>query len=151
MIYTKLDRESAKELLVLGKDLHAESRYSSLPYNEESIWKLLDLTLVMPNKFLCAYSRDQEGKINGFFLGQITTEYFTNLKVANDLGMYVSPKHRGSSIFYRMLKTFEQWSKDNQASKIILYHSTGINPEQSKEMFPKMGYTHYGHIFDKEL
>ncbi|MDE3022485.1 MAG: GNAT family N-acetyltransferase [Pseudomonadota bacterium] len=151
MIYTKLDVEAAREVLALGKVLHAESRYASTPYNEESIWKLLDLSLVMPHKFFCAYSRDKDGALNGFFLGQIATEYFTNRPIANDLGMYVSPERRGSPIFFKMLKAFEQWAKDNKAVKSVLYHSTGINTEQSKEMFPRLGYTHYGHIFDKEL
>jgi GNAT superfamily N-acetyltransferase len=151
MIYTKLDDASAYEVLLLGETLHAESRYAKTLYNKESIWKLLDLTVRMPEKFFCAYSKDSKGVLNGFFLGTINTEYFTNNPVACDLGMYVVKELRGSPIFYRMLKAFEQWAKDNSASKIILYHSTGINPEQSKEMFPKLGYTHYGHIFDKEL
>jgi len=151
MIYTKLDNLSARQVLALGKVLHAESRYATTEYNEESIWKLLDLTLMMPHKFFCAYSKDSSGILNGFFLGTINTEFFTDKPVACDLGMYVIKERRGSPIFYRMLKAFEQWAKDNSASKIVLYHSTGINPEQSKEMFPKLGYTHYGHIFDKEL
>jgi len=148
--FTKLTREDAYELLELGKALHSESRYNDTPYNEQSIWSLLDLTLTQPERFHITYCR-HEGKIVAFFLGTMNTEYFTGRKIAVDMGMYVMPALRGGTHFYRMLKSFEDWAKTNNANKIVLYHSTGIDPEKSKTLFPRLGYEHYGYIFDKEL
>ena len=149
-IHTKLTREDAFELLELGKLLHKESRYSNTEFNAESIWKLLDLTVVQPERFHITYCK-KEGQIIAFFLGTINVEYFTGKKTAVDMGMYVMPNERGGTQFYKMLKSFESWAKTNGANKIVLYHSTGIDPEKSKTLFPRLGYEHYGYIFDKEI
>lgn len=151
MITTTLTREDALELLELGKHLHQESRYSAGEYNKESIWNLLGMIAKFPEKFHISCYKDKNGKIRGFFAGQVTIEYFTGRKIASDLGMYVSPELRGSPIFIRLLKSFEDWSRATGAKKIILYHSTGITPEKTKELFQKLGYEQYGYLVDKEL
>lgn len=149
-IHTQLTREDAFELLELGKLLHKESRYNNTPYNAESIWNLLDLTLTQPDRFHITYCK-KDNVIVAFFLGTVNTEYFTGRKIAVDMGMYVTPSLRGGSQFYKMLKSFESWAEINGANKIVLYHSTGIDPEKSKTLFPRLGYEHYGYIFDKEI
>jgi GNAT superfamily N-acetyltransferase len=149
-VFSQLTREDALQALELGRSLHKESRYAEDVYDDEGIWKLLGLTLSNPNTFHISFCK--EGNIiTGFFLGTINTEYFTGKKIAVDLGMYVSPSHRGSRCFLKMLKSFETWAKQSGANKIILYHSTGIDPETSKTLFPRLGYEHYGYIFDKEI
>lgn len=151
MIYTKLTREDALELLELGKYLHGESRYKDTKYNVQTIWNLLNMISQYPERYQISYYKNKENKIIGFFIGQVTLEYFTGNIIASDLGMYVLPEYRGSRIFLRLLQSFEDWAKSTGAKKIILYHSTGINPEKSKNLFPKLGYENYGYIFDKEL
>jgi GNAT superfamily N-acetyltransferase len=152
MIYTKVDREDALQLIELGEELHKESRFATTGvYNKEMIWSLLGATLTRPEQLHISYAKDSNGKVIGFLLGAITIEYFTGNKVANDLGIFVHKEHRGSRVFLRLLKSFEDWAKSVKASKIILYHSTGIEPEKSKTLFEKTGYTSYGYLFDKEL
>lgn len=149
-IHTQLNREDALELIELGKRLHEESRYNSTDYSVETIWKLLSATLDHPTKFHISYCK-KDNKIVSFFLGTMNTEFFTGKQNAVDMGMYVVPELRGSRCFIQMLKSFENWAKKNNATKIVLYHSTGIDPETSKTLFPRLGYEHYGYIFDKGL
>lgn len=151
MIYKELTREDALKILDLGKEIHAETRFSHTEYSREAFWKLLNATRTLPDKYFCTYSKNSEGEVTAFFLGIITEEYFSGKLMANDLGMFVKKEHRGSSQFVRLLKEFENWAKNNNAYKITLYHSTGIDPEKSLKMFPKLGYEHFGYIFDKEF
>lgn len=149
-LFTQLNREDALQALELGRSLHKESRYASSEYNAATVWELLQKTVAHPERFHITYCKKGE-TIIGFFLGAINVEYFTGKKIAVDMGMYVSPEHRGSRCFLKMLKSFETWAKQSNANKIILYHSTGIDPETSKTLFPKLGYEHFGYIFDKEI
>lgn len=151
MIYTTLTHEDAYKVIELGKRLHQESRFSNTKYAPEVIWRVLEETVQNPTKYFIVYSKNSSGDIDGFFLGTMGLEFFTGNLVAKDLGMYVVPELRGTRLFFRLLNAFESWAKDNQAAKIVLYHSTGIEPEKAMKMFPKLGYSHFGYMFDKEL
>lgn len=85
------------------------------------------------------------------FFGQLSPEYFSGKTIASDLGMFVRKDHRGSPTFFRMYSEFETWAKQHGAYKIVLYHSTGIEPEKTEKVFSKLGLTKYGSIFDKEF
>ena len=150
MIHTTLDPKDAKNLLDFAIKIHAETRYNKEPLNITSFCSFFDLLIEFPDRYFMCYSTD-ESKVTGMFFGQITIEYFSGKKTASDLGMFVHPDFRGSSLFIRMYKLFEEWAKQNNAYKIILYHSTGIEPEKTKRLFTKMNFTEYGSIFDKEL
>jgi GNAT superfamily N-acetyltransferase len=151
MIHTTINREDALKILDLGKEIHAETRFSHTEYSKEAFWKLLNLCSLYPTRYKCIYSKNDLGEITAFFLGLITEEYFSGKLIAYDLGMFVKKEFRGSSQFIRMLKEFELWAKENGAYKAVLYHSTGIDPDKALTMFPKLGYEHYGYIFDKEF
>jgi GNAT superfamily N-acetyltransferase len=146
-----IPKEDLEKLVVLAREIHSETRYSSIPFNEDSFTNLIGLTQQFPDQLFFTYHKDSEGSIISFFLGQLSPEYFSGNFVASDLGMFVKKELRGSTHFYRMLQEFQEWAKLHGAKKIILYHSTGIEPEKALEMFPRLGYTHYGYIFDKEI
>jgi GNAT superfamily N-acetyltransferase len=151
MIYHELTDEIAFKLLAFGKQAHKETRYGDKPYNPQSLYDLFNLIATYPLKFYIGYTKNKNGDITGAFLGQISTEYFSGTTIANDLGMFVAPAYRGSSVFVRLLKDFEGWAKEMGVKKIILYHSTGIEPEKTNKLFTKLDYTMFGTIFDKEI
>lgn len=150
-IYTTITQEDALELVELGRTFHKESRFSKGPYNEEAIWKLLKTVVKNPETFYISFYRNIDNKIVGFILGQLTEEFFTGTLLAKDLSMFVDKEHRGSFIFVKLLKAFENWAKDKGAQKMMLFHATGIGSEKASSLFTRLGYAQYGFIFDKEF
>lgn len=151
MIHHELTVEDALAIIEFGVQAHKETRYGNAKYSKEGVFHLLSLIKQYPDKFFIAYTKNANEEITGLLMGQLSVEYFSGRTIANDLGMFVHPIHRGGTIFYRMLKSFEQWAKEHGASKMILYHSTGIEPEKTKKLFTKLEYEEFGSIFDKEL
>lgn len=151
MIYHDLTLEDALAIVEFGVQVHDETRYKKTAYSKEGVLHLLSLIKQHPDKFFIAYTKNNNEEITGLIMGQLSMEYFSGTIIASDLGMFVHPVYRGSSVFYRLLKSFEQWAKDHGASKMLLYHSTGIEPEKTKKLFTKLEYTEFGSIFDKEL
>jgi GNAT superfamily N-acetyltransferase len=150
MIYHELTEDIAYKIVAFGKRAHAETRYGPQGLNPQSLLNFLELVATYPLKFYIGYTKDKD-QITGIFFGQLSTEYFSGGTIANDLGMFVAPEYRGSSIFVRLLKDFETWAKEMGVKKIILYHSTGIEPEKTSKLFTKLDYTMFGTIFDKEI
>lgn len=151
MISTEFTKETATELIELGKEFHKESRHGKFKFDEQRVWDLAANIKTHPEKYHINYYRNQDGKIVGMFIGIIVPEFFSGRLLANDMGMYVAPEYRGTRVFIKMLKTFETWAKESGAEKIILYHSAGINTDKAISLFSKLGYEHYGFIFDKEF
>lgn len=151
MIYHDLTQEDAVAIVEFGVCLHNETRYKTTEYSKEGVFRLLSLIKQYPDKFFIAYTKNSNEDITGVFMGQLSFEYFSGKTTASDLGMFVHPNYRGSRVFYRMLKSFEQWAKDHGASRVLLYHSTGIEPEKTKKLFTKLEYNEFGSIFDKEF
>lgn len=151
MIISDITREDALKILELGFQMHQESRYKSRPYNREMIWAYLNATKTLPQDYFIVYNKEKDDSINAFFLMKKNVQHFSGEAVACDMGIYVSPEKRGSSIFFKMLRAVESWAKTSECTRIVLYSSAGINSEQTKHLFPKLGYTHFGYIFDKEI
>lgn len=147
MIKTQLNREDALRILELGKQLHDESHFRSEPYDSERCWNLLDATVRFPDKRFIAY----DAEFRGFILMGINEHYFSGVKRSEDFALWIAPEHRGGLLAPRLIKQAEQWSKDNGAVSMTIYHNTGINTEKAPALFNKLGYDTAGYIFTKEL
>lgn len=142
--------QDKQELLLLAKKFHAESFYKNEVFNEIKFLTLLETCNTHPDKVsLFCYRVD--GKIVGGILGYISTRFFSNDKIAGDYGMFLLPEHRGGRVFFRLLKQYETWAKAQQATKIILGHTTQINMEKAPNFYKKLGYDLQGFLFSKEI
>jgi GNAT superfamily N-acetyltransferase len=151
MIYqNSLSNEDYKELIGIAKQFHQESFYKDEPFDEVKFGGLLTKCKTYPNNISIFYYK-KDNKIIGGILGYITTRYFSNEKIAGDYGMFLLPEYRNGTIFVRLLKAYEQWAKDQKASKIMLGHSTKINMEKAPNFYKKLGYDLQGYLFSKEI
>jgi Acetyltransferase (GNAT) family len=152
MIYTKLTREDALDMLVLAEQMHKEAvNYKGSPFNAQLVWESFDATVLHPTRYSCVYAKNPEGKIIGAIMGKINEQFFSGDLVASDCGMFILPEYRGSITFVKLFKAFEAWAIENEARSIIVAHTTGINTEKSKDLFPRLGYSLMGYVFNKEI
>lgn len=147
MIKTQLTREDALKLLEVFQTFHKESQFKDEPFDQQRVWMLLDATITQPNQIFIAYDDDMRG-----FIGVTVQEhFFSGVPRVYDLGFYVSPEHRGSSLGIRLLNKAEEWAKTVGAKDITIFHNTGIEMEKSPKLFTRLGYGLDGYIFTKEL
>lgn len=131
-------------IVELGRSLRDESpRYAPCNYSEDKIAKVLAHLVKNPTTG-CALVARKNGKMVGFFLGFVSEHWFGTSKFAGDLSVFVAPEHRGSSLFIKMLRRFEDWAWSTDIEEIVLAVSTGIDPAVTVAMYERLGYTHYG-------
>lgn len=151
MVRTELTREDALILLQMGKDLFDESHFRNENFQPNKVWVLLNATLKYPTRYFICYDKTDGGEIGGYIFAYANENYFSDHLVAQDYAMYVKPEYRGSSIFIRLLKTFEKWADNIGAQEIRIGHSTGIDSEKTQALFKKLGFKQTATIFSKEI
>lgn len=147
MIKTQLTREDALVILDMGRTFHQESHFSDEPFDAEKCWALLDSTIRHPTKRFIAY----DDSFRGFIIMGINEHYFSNVKRAEDFCLYIAPEHRGGPLVLRLVQAAEEWSHQNGASSMTIYHNTGIQTDKAPRLFDRLGYGMEGYIFTKEF
>lgn len=150
MIIGKVLPEDIEQMVEVGRKFYNETYHVKYgPFEEQKIRRMIKTANEQPNKLFVAY--DKAGDIiTGFVVGVYTELPFSNTKVVQDMGVYVAPDKRGTSLGIKLIKLLEKWSLDQKADCTIICHNTGINTEQSIPLFKRLGYFLGGHIFVKE-
>lgn len=147
MIKTEINREDALRLLETFKTFHQESQFKDEPFDPQRIWTLLDGSLKFPDRLFIAYDDQMRG-----FIGVAKQEhFFSGVPKVYDLGFYVSPECRGTSLGVRLLTKAEEWATKIGAKDLTIFHNTGIDLESAPRLFTRLGYNLDGYIFTKEL
>lgn len=144
-----LTAEEAPAALQLVMQLIDESRFREFGIDVEAVWKFFEMAVNEPQRCCFLYSKDEEGKMTGFFSGFMQKQFFNGRMIAQDMGIYILPELRGTRLFLKLLKEFETWAKDSKADAINLSHNTGIESDTMKDVFPRLGYKHFGYSFEK--
>lgn len=94
--------------------------------------------LSLPNG--CAIVAESGGVLVGMAV-VFLIDYFLGFdKIVTDAGIYVTPEHRGSTIFVRMMKQVETWAQDQGADELMLGISTEVEPERTVHVYERMGF-----------
>lgn len=124
-------------ILVLTARMHTESpRYSKHGFAVDKAEQLI--RFLIANQVVFVADRDTE--LIGFFAGVITEHYLSLDKYATDIGVYVTPEHRGGSTFARLVFAFEKWAKEHEVRELVLGVSTEIHADKTVRMYERMGY-----------
>lgn len=124
-----------------------ESQFKDEPFNDEKCWALLESTLTHPTLRFIAY----DSEFRGFILMQMTEHYFSDVKKASDFALFIVPEARGGSLVVRLIDAATEWSRENGAKDITIYHNTGINTDKAPQLFNKLGFDMDGYIFKKDI
>ena len=138
-------------LIDLGKQMHAESSYSHLDFDEDKVTDMGDIWLMNPEIYFCKIAENLDKEIFGMYVGLISSYYFGKDLVANDLLMFVAPDKRGGIAAAKLIKEFEQWAKANGAAEVRPASSTGVKTEETMRLYEALGYKTVGHTFNKRL
>lgn len=102
--------------------------------------------LSLPNCFLIC----EKGR--GGILGIVQQYAFNNdSKFAYDIGFWVEPELRGTSLALRLLKQFEAKAKELGADRVIMVGLETQRPEAMKSFYHKLGYRTLETNYIKEI
>ena len=83
-------------ICVLGRAMHQESTFAPMDYDIDCVKETIaDL---MEKSQLVLVAEDTNGEVIGGILGKVTQTWFGKDMVANELGLFIHPDHRGGML-----------------------------------------------------
>lgn len=126
----------------------AKAHYYEVEEKAKVIEFKLDLSLLyeyMKMGLLYLVVAREGDEVVGYFANMISPDPITSLPIGKELGIYVKPSHRKSSVFSQMLEKVEEGAKARRAySQLLTFkdgHDVGIAG--------KNGYTPTEHVYQK--
>jgi len=145
-----LEFNDSQQIIELGRIIHKESYYNFLPYEEMKIQELIMVTLKNPQSNVC-FVAERDNKIIGALCGFIVP-YTMNFRLfAQDLGLWVLPKSRGTLAAKKLLNVFEVWANSLGCDEIMLSITSNINQDRTAQFYEKLGYTNSGVVCRKRI
>ena len=135
-------------LLVLGAEMHKESRYANLDFDPQKLWQLGETMLGNPEAWL-ALVVERDGDIIGFCCGYVAPHFFGTELTSGDLAIYVVPEQRGGTIGARLVKKYTAWCEAQGVREPLLGVSAGITPDRTGQLYERLGYTEKYTIYKK--
>jgi len=92
----------------------------------------------------------KDGK--GVILGIIYPLYYNpSVLVAQELGWWVEPEYRNTTLGIKLLKDFEKEAKKRGAKKVIMFYLEAQTPDKIDSMLKRMNYEHMEYNMVKDL
>jgi len=137
-------------LLILLKDLHAESVYSNIPIDENRLKSFASACIIDPSYIWIVYE-NVGSQIDGFLLGYVRPYFFSNELGAWDVALYVRPARRGSMIAFRLWREFKARATALGARTMWLGTSAGIAPARTQKFYTGLGMVELGTLYRLSL
>lgn len=136
-------RATAQDLDVLvqmAQAMHQESpRYREMRFDAAKLHALV--TNLHHAESAALFVAQEDGHPIGL-AGVVATErWFGPDRYVTDLGLYVSPVHRGGGAFPLLVLAVEAWAREQGVQQIDLGVSTGVQAERTVRAYERMGYT----------
>jgi len=139
-----------ESIIDLGESMWHEGAYAHMTFDRDKVLKMF-MTLMSTDKGI-GFVAEKQGEIIGGIVVVINNYYFNNEKVANDLALYVDPKHR-KSIFVpiRLINAATEWAKEQGAREFRPGSTVEIASDKVEKLYKFMKFKTVGHLFKKEL
>lgn len=129
----------------LGGRMHEESVYNYLEYSPEKCYEF-GINALENDKILWLVA-EIAGEVVGMLGASIQEIYFADGLVANDYLVYVVPEKRGSSVFYRLVKAYQEWADEKGA---LAFMSVSNGNFETEDLFSRLGCERMGGVFKLE-
>ncbi len=135
-----------EEMILLGFDMHQESRWQVMDFNVEKVARFFT-SCIDSSDYLVIVS-EEAGKLIGGFVGYAMPHWFSDDVMAGDFALFIHPDHRGGLVAIKLIKHFVEWAKGKNAILIQLGISTGVNLEKTSRLYERLGFEKMGIMFD---
>jgi L-amino acid N-acyltransferase YncA len=129
-------------MIALGRQLHAESRFRTLPLDEKRMQEAGRRALANGNPGLILAERD--GELVGMAVVMLGEHFFSPALTATVQLLYVAPKARGGTAAVKLLRALRRWAAQNGAHDLHVNVTTGIDAARTDRFLRKMGFRQTG-------
>lgn len=139
--------KTLSECLRLGRMHYAEvyaDKMDKVPMNYN--WQFLSLCLEN-NLMHIITAREEDGTLIGYFADLVSPDMLSSVFVAKDIAIFIHPKHRGRTLFKKMLKAMEELLIKNGVTSHLLAFQKG----HSERLPLAYGYKPVEIIYEKLL
>ena len=152
MLIRPAREEDRAQTVALGKEMHAESAYAFLPFEEEraQAQALFDAHIGDPET-ACLWIGEENQELMGLLAGRIDQYMFCYEYVAHDTLFYVTPRHRGSGVAQALIIAFRKWARQRGARELALRISTGIHARRIGRLYERLGLFFVGGNYKQRL
>jgi GNAT superfamily N-acetyltransferase len=128
-----------------GSRMHALTRFRSQPFNAQRVAQAFtDLITQGQGKYSFLVAASADGRIVGALIGVMEQQIFSDAYTASVMHFDVLPEARMGGHGVRLLRAFEKWAENRNATEICF----GVNSDTEIEMLgrfaTKMGYRKVG-------
>lgn len=135
------------EIVELGRVMHAESQYSTVPYSGDkvasSVAEFIDCGVV--------FVAENDGLIIGGIACGIAEHWFSEEKYAFEHALFIHPDFRKGATAVRLISAFFEWANLLGAKSAKMGITTGVNVERIAKLYRAIGLVEVGPLFQKAL
>lgn len=103
---------------------------------------------ILNNKDVICIRHDGKGLILGLLYPLF---YNPSVIIAQELGWWVEPKYRNTSLGIKLLKEFESEAKKRGANKIVMFYLEAQTPDKVESILERLDYRHVEYNMVKDL
>lgn len=141
-----------EQLVELARRMHAESRFRIFRFVDAKVRNMLQGLIDSPDMALVLVAVDgQTGEVIGAIAAMCVEHWFSDQKVAQDVGLFVDPDRRGGMVAARLVKEFEAWARSMGALTGELGINTGVHVERTAALFERLGLERTAYLYVKEF
>lgn len=136
-----------EEMIVLGYDMHQESRFKTCEYSVEKVCAFLSMA-INSDDYLAIVCEKQSTVIGGF-VGFVAPHWFSDDLMAGDFALFMHPDHRGGRAAAKLVKRFIDWALEKGVSREFIQPgiTTGVEVEKTTKLYEFLGFEKTGAFF----
>lgn len=148
MIIREAELKDLEQALVVGWEMHQESRYRNMEFNLDKVAQFF--TFIIESSDYLFLIVEKNSQVVGGFIGYAMPTWFSDELAAGDFALYIYPEHRGGTAALRMVKQYLAWceSKGVPPDNIDLGITTGVHTEKTKAFYEKLGFEMTGLVMN---
>lgn len=131
-------------LVALGESMHSESRYRCVPYSPAKVRATLGLIIDGRGVVFAAW---HGARLVGAIVATITSPWFSEVRIACDLALYVDPAFRGVGVAPMLVNALIEWAESEDVEYLEIAISSGVEPARASAMLERLGGTFVGGLF----
>ena len=138
------ETKDINRIVTLSKEMHQEGLYKDIPFDTQKY--ISTVANCMSNGY--AWVGEKDGVVVAVMIATIGEYFFSNAKITNDLGLFVSKDHRKTRLALLLLKEYVAWGKQMGASEITMGSTNGHQGSGLKKFLENsLGFEHIGEIY----
>lgn len=138
-------RADLPQILPLGKLMHAESRYSSVPF---SPIKVSATFAALIDGQGCVFVAEKDGEIIGGIAGFLGPVWFGIDQTLMELTLFLKPECRGGTLAARLIKAFVAFGREQGCTLIQSGVVSGVEQERTEKLYQRLGGKLHGSLYE---